>query len=281
MIICFSGNGNTLAVARRLADDLADSVVSLCGDTLLHPAEHPLELSPGERVVWTFPVYSWGVPPVVRRFIRQARIIGADLATHFMVATMGDDAGLTADMWRADLAKRSWHAASAFGVIMPNTYVCFPGFNIDSPTVAAAKLQAMPARVTAIAQAITQASATSIPSAVASTHDDIHRGALPRLKTRLIYPLFVRFAMSPSRFRVDPAKCIACARCARHCPLDNITLQSSLPTTPQPRQSTKILPHWGNNCATCLACFHICPTGAISRGPVSRGKSRYPGPNNL
>lgn len=277
MIICFSGNGNTLAVARELASRLGDRVVRLFGDNLLHPSASPQALDAEERVIWAFPVYSWGVPPVMRRYIREAMINGADRATHFMVATMGDDAGLTAEMWRRDMARRGWRAGGAYGVIMPNTYVSFPGFDIDSQEVAAAKLAAMPARVDAIATAIK----------ASFTDDDIKRGSLPWFKTKIIYPLFVRTAMSPRRFRIDTSLCIGCARCARACPMANITMapqQAIAPakesvTSPGTAAKPPLTPKWGDRCATCLACFHVCPTGAVSRGPISRGKSRYPGPS--
>lgn len=271
MIICFSGNGNTLAVARELGQQLGERVVRLFGDNLLHPSASPQALGDEERVIWAFPVYSWGVPPVMRRYIREAVIDGADRATHFMVATMGDDAGFTADMWRRDMAHRGWRTAGAYGVIMPNTYVSFPGFDIDTPEVAAAKLAAMPARVGAIASSI----------AAGETGDRIKRGSMPWLKTKVIYPLFIRTAMSPRRFRVDTTLCIGCASCARACPLSNITMTPQQALDPAPNSTTKPrqVPEWGHRCATCLACFHVCPTGAVSRGPISRGKSRYPGPS--
>lgn len=44
--------------------------------------------------------------------------------------------------------------------------------------------------------------------------------------------------------------CIGCGRCVRICPMDNITLTNGKAVI-------------GNNCATCLACFHWCPIEAI------------------
>ena len=44
--------------------------------------------------------------------------------------------------------------------------------------------------------------------------------------------------------------CIGCGRCVSVCPMDNIILENGKALI-------------GNNCATCLACFHWCPVEAI------------------
>ena len=60
MILYFTGTGNSRRVAGQLSELLGDTTVqlapSLRGSTLPLPA--------GDiRVIWVFPVYSWGVPP--------------------------------------------------------------------------------------------------------------------------------------------------------------------------------------------------------------------------
>ena len=83
MIICFSGTGNSAAVASRLSVLLDDeSLVLLRGEVLI--GEKPALTLKGERIIWVFPTYSWGVPPVVADFIRRVEIAGADNVPHFM-----------------------------------------------------------------------------------------------------------------------------------------------------------------------------------------------------
>ena len=57
---------------------------------------------------------------------------------------------------------------------------------------------------------------------------------------------------TPNNFRgiVAEDSCIGCGRCVSVCPMDNIILEDG---------KARI----GNNCATCLACFHWCPVEAI------------------
>ena len=143
MIIVFSGTGNSLAVARGLRERLGGDVVVLDGELLLRPSSRVLEVPEGEDVVWVFPIYSWGVPPVVADFIRKSKIKGAHEARHFMVCTCGDDIGYADNQWRQLIGRRGWSPRGVFSVQMPNTYVLMKGFDVDSPEAATEKLAAM------------------------------------------------------------------------------------------------------------------------------------------
>ena len=250
MIILFSGCGNTAKVADELSRLTADSVLRLTPAMLRSGAVAPSIEATGPRVIWAFPVYSWGVPPVVRRFIRNVRLRAAYGIPHIMVATCGDDAGACADMWRRDIEARGWNAFRAFSVQMPNTYVMMRGFDVDSPEVAARKLAAMPSRVGEIVSEIDSPGA-----------DDVVRGSWPRFKTHVIYPGFVRYAMSPKPFHATDA-CIGCGACVRHCPMANISLSEGKP-------------RWGSECAFCLGCYHVCPLNAVAYGRATAGKGQY------
>lgn len=257
MILCFSGTGNSLLVARELSRHLHLPVVQLEHEQLLDPQTHPLQLAEGERVVWVFPIYSWGVPPVVSRFIRHARIKGATDAQHYMVCTCGDDVGYADNQWRNLLSHRGWTPRGSFSVEMPNTYVLMKGFDVDSPTLAASKLAAMPKRVAEVASRILAGSIDS----------DVVRGGFAWVKTHIIYPWFCAFAMSPAPFRANPDTCTSCGLCARSCPLGNITMND---------EAKDSHPKWGRNCALCLRCYHQCPTHAVAYGTATATKGQKP-----
>ena len=232
-----------------LGTRLGDEVLELCGDTLLSPSS--IDFRNQERVIWAFPVYSWGVPPVVARFIERVDLTGIGNRYHFMVATCGDDAGLTHRQWRKLLSKRGWDGVAAFTVIMPNTYTLMNGFDVDSVEVAAAKLAAAPAAVDSIAASIVKG----------VRGDKVVKGRFAWIKTRVIYPWFVRHAMSPRPFHATES-CTGCGLCSRFCPLNNITMSDGTPC-------------WGDNCALCLRCYHSCPTRAVAYGKATHGKGQY------
>lgn len=254
MIVYFSGTGNSRLVAHRLSSILGDSVIDM--------AEHMGRDITGPdngRVVWVFPVHSWGMPLAVRRFIKSLPAESIPEGTaHFMVATCGDDAGLTHRKWRKAILKRGWTPIGAYTVIMPNSYVSLPGFDTDSQALTAEKLAAFPERVAQIARAIR----------VGAKVDDVTRGAMPALKTDIIYPAFMATLTSPRLFKCSDA-CVSCGRCVKHCPLGNVRLSD---------ESGK--PVWRKNCTMCLACYHACPQHAINWGPFTAGKGQYLAPSD-
>lgn len=254
MILCFSGTGNSRLVARQLQGHLGGEVVELSGQRLLQPWTEVLEVPAGEPVVWVCPVYSWGLPPVVAKFIRRSKIKGAHEARHFLVCTCGDDVGCADNRWRKLVGRRGWSPRGAFSVMMPNTYVCMTGFDTDSPGVAAEKIAAMPGRVEEIVKKIRGDFAES----------DVVRGRYAWLKTWVVYPLFRVTCMSPGPFRATEA-CTACGLCARSCPMDNISMADGCPV-------------WGRDCAMCLRCYHQCPAHAIAYGKETAGKGQYVAP---
>lgn len=256
MIVYFSGTGNSRAVAQRLGSLLCDSLYEISGVAAARPeAVEPLSLNSGEgRVVWVFPTYSWGVPPVVARFIREVRADATVAgAVHWMVTSCGDDAGRIDDVFRRLISARGWTVAkAAFSVIMPNTYTLMKGFDVDSPEVAASKLEAMPDAVSRIA---------AIIDGRAEARTLLRRGAFSWIKTAVIYPWFRKFAMSPRPFHTTGA-CTACGLCSRKCPLMNIEMAADGPL-------------WHDNCAMCLRCYHICPCHAVAYGKSTDGKGQY------
>ncbi len=251
MIIFFSGTGNSHFVARELANLLGESeLIHLKGEMLYDPMQSRL-VTRDRRIIWIFPTYSWGVPPVIKRFIREANIDGADKAKHYMVTTCGDDIGTADKQWCRLIESRHWQPMTAHSVIMPNTYVLMKGFDVDSRELADRKLAEAPARIAEIAKLI----AEDTPG------NTLIRGSWPRIKSGIVYPWFVQFCMSPKPFKSN-GRCIGCGKCAAACPMDNITMKGDRP-------------QWHDRCALCLRCYHICPCDAVSYGKATIGKGQY------
>lgn len=234
-------------LARLLGDD---EIRLMTPKMLLHPGNSVLHTC-NDRIVWAFPTYSWGVPPVV---VKAMQMVSADdsvrKATHFMLTTCGDDIGYADRQWRGIMRKRGWKAAGAFAVQMPNTYVCMKGFDVDSPSLEREKTEAAPEAIARIAESIKNGG-----------NDILIRKSFSWVKTYVIYPWFKRYAMSPKPFHYTEC-CIGCGKCAASCPMENIRMAESHPK-------------WFDQCAMCLRCYHICPVHGVAYGNQTATKGQY------
>jgi ferredoxin/flavodoxin len=243
MILYFTGTGNSKYVACMLAEELGEEPpIDITTAPLNIDVDH-------QQLIWVFPIYSWGVPPVVIHYMNKVAING--VWRHWMVCTCGDDVGYAHRQWRKAIESRGWDAGGTFSVIMPNTYTLMRGFDVDADEVVRQKLQLAPERVHDIALCMQQG----------REPDDVAVGKFPSIKSKIIYPWFIRHAMSPKPFHALES-CLHCGKCANLCPLHNITMIDRSPK-------------WGDNCAMCLRCYHICPAHAVAYGKATRGKGQY------
>ena len=90
----------------------------------------------------------------------------------------------------------------------------------------------------------------------------VHEGKWALLKTKVIHPLFNRYARNTKPFHADAALCDGCGWCAVHCPAKTIQLVDGLPV-------------WNQSCYQCLKCLNGCPKKAINYGKHTMNRKRY------
>ena len=152
MVFYFSATGNSLWVARRLADTFGISLRSVVSrqerKSLLSV------FSDKEPLFLVFPVHSWGPAVPMSDFID--RLVVDDYAGQpiYIVCVCGDDCGRTDKIVDKMLRRKGLQLTSVFSVQMPNNYILLPGFDVDAPSVAAEKLNAASARIQAIVEAV-------------------------------------------------------------------------------------------------------------------------------
>lgn len=248
MILYFSAEGNSLWVASLLAQRLGDRLLPLADAV---EAGQPWQLSAGEPLGLVFPCYGWDVPQFVSAALARLRVEGVDYV--WACLTCGDDTGLTVPRLERTLVARGWRLAAAWAVQMPETYVCLPGMDIDSPASEERKIQCARRRVERVAAAVLERRS--------GVRDGLP-GACAWLKTCVLGAAFRSWLITPKPFRTNE-RCTRCGRCAKVCPRQNITL-------PQGAR-----PAWGNDCLMCLRCYHHCPVHAVEWGRMTRSKGQY------
>ncbi len=241
IIYWFSGTGNSLAVAKALAEK--------CGDTELIPMAKALKnpQPPAERIGLIFPVYSFGPPALVGRFIEKLNVSSG--AYIFAVTTYAANKGGTLSILQRLLQKRGLELAAGWGVKMPENYPPLGG------APAPEKQQTIHA---AAAEKIEQ---------IATELQQMPRGVYEpspliwRFLSRMAYPLFVKNVWRADKFFRADSNCNGCGICAKVCPVNDIEM-------------TDGKPKWLGRCEQCFACFHWCPQKAVQYGRSAK-QHRY------
>ena len=253
VIFYYSATGNTRFAARYLAEKLHTEAVDIL------KSDSPFSIPDEKETIGImFPIYCWGIPPVVERFLQKI-VAEVPAATYVWgVCTCGDEAGTAMKRFNALFEKGRGRGADAiFSVTMPNTYVMLPGFDVDNPEVEKRKLDDAPLRLDNIADAVAQRKRDIY---------DVAQGSLPALRSA-IFPIFKKWGVTTKWWHVAD-NCIGCGKCAKICPAGNIKMKDSRP-------------EWGCRCFSCCACYHCCPVKAISYASFTKNKSQYLCPLHL
>jgi ferredoxin/flavodoxin len=250
VIYYFTGTGNSLAVAKKIAAALKDCelvpIASLQGTSgAIVPA--------ADRVGIVCPVYDAGVPRIVAGFAGSLDLSSAGYT--FAIVTMGGTGVSALHQLNGILKKRhGTKLDAAFTVKMPGNFppVSRPpaGEKRDKILAAADDHLAM------IAQSIDQGLA--VPPGLSP---------LSSLLRCFVYPPFFKNVHGMDKeFTVSDA-CTSCGTCAQVCPVGNIVMENDRPA-------------WQHRCELCCACLHFCPVEAIQlnmmQGTKGRGRYRHP-----
>jgi ferredoxin len=247
-IYYFSGTGNSLVVARDIAEKTNGKLVSIPSvmrEESVKPAADVIGL--------VFPVYyatnDCGIPLIVGRFVRKLEDLGSKYI--FAVCTCGYMPGTTIENLRKSIESRGGKLAAGFTVRM------------SSKKLAEKKQQKMRVKRKKKLEAICEY-VNAHREGRFETRDLLRKILLAPLRA-LEKPIFMYryrklsntskpsfselIPLADRSFRTNE-NCNGCGTCARVCPVNNIKMVDGKPV-------------WQHHCETCYACYGWCPKNAI------------------
>lgn len=253
MIFYLSCTGNTLWAANELNSNTGGELVNMAEHANTRPCWY---FKPGERIGFCFPVHGWRPPRLVRDFIRKLKVVMPPGTYCYAVCTAGDTTGEAIDILKQDLAEVGIPLHSAFSLQMPNTYVGLPFMDVDPIEVQQRKKQRAAEDLKRYINYIMEKREGVF---------EVKRGRWPRINSRILGALFLKYLVTDKPFRIDESMCLNCGRCVSACPVGDLRYSHNTP------------PRWRNNgtCMTCFACYHHCPYHGISYGLRTKRKGQY------
>ena len=139
MIFYFSGTGNTLWAAQKMAAATGDCLVNIAEAMLSNDKAYcsnqclSYTLADDERIGFFFPVHGWRPPRLVLDFIDKLNINNAGNHYAYIVCTAGDTVGEAVSIMENRLLSIGIKVDSAISLIMPESYVGLPFMDVDTP----------------------------------------------------------------------------------------------------------------------------------------------------
>ena len=243
MILYFSGTGNSLAIARKIAEAIEDQVLPLTEAV-------QQDLTNEQRIGLVFPTYDFNLPPAMPGMVSHLKISPKSYV--FTVVTCGSMAGNCIWVLRRLLREKGIELAYSHKVSVPDNSALAFGRN---PNKQLKKFERVPARMEQIIRELQAESHT------------LHYSWFSLLSWLLGRPAVERGMIHCLGPKVNADKCIGCNTCVRVCPMNNINLTDEKALI-------------GDNCTVCLACVHACPQQAIrTNGQEARKERQYRHPD--
>ncbi len=238
MILYFSGSGNSLNVADRIASVTRQRLVAI--DDFTRSAVETIEFGHDEAFGIVCGVHFFGLPAIVADFISEVRFRGIP-AYSFSVLTYGTMTGSAGLQLKKLLSIKDIKLDARFSVKMVDTWT--PMFNLSDKAKTAETTHKAQRHIERIADMI----------AMRKTGKFDH-ASLPSWIGKLYYTTYPSHRRT-GKFHVIAERCVSCGLCARNCPVRVIKMSESK------------RPVWeAQQCTLCLRCLHHCPSAAIQYG---------------
>lgn len=253
MIFYFSGTGNSLQVAKNIAEHNDEKLVSIAFEMNNKNDDFEYTIKDNETVGFVYPVYAWGPPKMVLNFIEKFKLNNYKDNYIFSVATCGGSIGNTMKVMSDSLKKKNLNLNSGFSIIMPSNYIIMG--NVESKEAETKKLLAAEETLKNINNAIKERKKDAF---------QVKKGLIPGILTSIMNPFFNKGGRSTKKFYAND-RCTGCGICEKVCNCKTIKVEGK--------------PKWGKECSQCLACINLCPVSAIQYGKGTERKGRYRNPN--
>lgn len=260
-IYYFSGTGNSLVVARDIAEKTNGKLIPIASMMDTESIRTDADV-----IGIVFPVYNVvndGMPLIIKKFVRKLENIGSKYI--FAVCTCGGGSGSTIENIGKVIKTRGGKLAAGFTVKMPSNVShvtkekqqkMFDDYTQKIDIICEYVNTQKEGKFETIGALVKFIFAPLVPIA-----RHLILGRMEKLSETSQLPIDEFMPLIDKSFHSDE-KCDGCGICSRVCPTSNIEMADHKPS-------------WQHHCENCLACLNWCPKEAIHSGLTSNERKYH------
>jgi ferredoxin len=241
IVFYFSGTGNSLKVAKSLAQELDDGEIISMTKSYHLTKEY-------DSIGFVYPVYFWGLPKRVIEFVENMNLDNNKNAYYYSIATYGGLAG-NAVYQLYELLFNRHHIKLNYG----RTLKMFANYVV---------VYNMSEKIEKITAASDKKLVSIINSIKMKKNNNINK--LTKIFNSINKDFIAKVSNMDKDFTVND-NCINCGICEKVCPVKNIEMADKKP-------------QYKHHCEQCVACIQFCPQKAINYSNVTQNRRRYTNP---
>lgn len=239
----YTGTGNSLWAARRIAGELGDTAIVSIPDFKGDPG-----IVNGRTVGIVFPVHMWGVPGRVLQFVASLKKTSPEYL--FAVAVNGGQVANTLVQLRKECARLGLSLGSGIELTMPSNYIPWGGPGPMEEQVS--RFVSAKTKIFEYIHVIQEKQTRSVQKGP----------TWQRILFSMVYRMSFPYVNKMDRKFLADDKCTRCGTCEKVCPSGNIIMSEGKPV-------------WKHRCEQCFACLQWCPARAIQYGNKTHLYERY------
>lgn len=246
MILYFSATGNTEYAAKEIARITEDTALNLL--TKIKSSDYS-EINSEKPFVICLPIYVCEFPLFLIEFLKKTKLSGN--REIYFIFTSGGYSGRSCRQAKALSIRKKMIYKGCADIRMPRNYIASEVY----PMLGEAEMKE---RIVKAKDKIKET------AEIIKADGKLKMRHVFLFESLIILPIagpWRKFKFTANDFYVKDS-CIGCGKCAKLCPLNNITIVEKKPV-------------WGDKCTHCMACICNCPKDSIEYGKITVGKERY------
>lgn len=248
MILYFSGTGNSLYIAKKMAEKLGDQIVSIAD--IVCREQYEIALSKDETIGFVYPVIACAPPDIVTNYIKKVQFIGYKDHYMYSVFNCAGSPEYTSRIFKETAEKAGFSITGFYDVLMPGNYIT------RKQHLSQEKIEEYLGQCDEKIQEI-----------VSGVQQHLNNYKEEKHSYLLSYGLHKLAVLEKTEKFIFGDACVSCGKCVDICPMEAIKIIEGKPA----RNVHK--------CAFCLGCVNVCPTRALRIGNKTQNNPQYINPN--